>query len=143
MNDRPLRFYRTVSLAMAAAFAAVGLVFIFLPDRVLEFFNRLSPALHLSPAPLHSGSFFPVLAVAYMYLVTVLSVLMFRKPGNPFLPQLLAQGKLASSIVSLLYFFARTPYLICLANALVDGCIGALVLGLFRLQKKHSGLWPT
>ncbi len=71
-----------------------------------------------------------------MYLVTLLAGLMFRKPGNPLLPLLLAQAKLASSIFSLVFFFGRAPYLICLANAVVDGLIGALVLSLYFLQKK-------
>jgi hypothetical protein len=143
MNDRHLRFYQMASLALAATFAVVGLIFVFIPDRVLEFFNRLSPLLDLTPAPLQSGSFFPILAVAYMVLVTLLAGWMLRKPGNRYFPLLLAQGKLASSILSLFYFFSRAPYLICLANAVVDGLIAALVLGLYSLQKKHAGSWPT
>jgi hypothetical protein len=143
MQNQQLRLYRMMSLAMASTFATMGLIFIFLPDQVLEFFNRLSPLLGMSPAPLQSGSFLPILAVAYMYLVTLFAGMMFRKPVNPLLPMLLAQGKLASSMVSLFYFFDRAPYLICLANAVVDGLIAALVLGLYFLQKKHAGSWPT
>ena len=78
-----------------------------------------------------------------MYLVTLLAGLMFKKPGNPLFPMLLAQGKFASSILSLVFFFGRAPYLICLANAVVDGGIGALVLWLFFLQKRHAASWPT
>jgi hypothetical protein len=143
MGDRPLRFYRLVSLAMAAIFAVVGLIFLFIPDKVLEFFNRLSPPLGLSPTPVQSGSFYPILAVAYMYLVTLLAGLMFKKPGNPLFPQLLAQGKMASSILSLVFFFGRAPFLVCLANAVADGLIGGLVLWLYFLQKKHAASWPT
>jgi hypothetical protein len=143
VKDRHLGLYRLASLAMAGTFAAVGLVFLFLPDRVLAFFNRLSPPLGLSPAPVHAGSFYPILAVAYMYLVTWLAWRMFRQPGNPLPPLLLVQGKLASSLLSLYFFFAISPYLICLANAVVDGGIGALVLWLHSLQKKHAGSWPT
>jgi hypothetical protein len=68
---------------------------------------------------------------------------MFKKPGNPLFPTLLAQAKLASSILSLVFFFGRAPYLICLANAVVDGGIGVLALWLFFLQKKHAASWPT
>ncbi|MDD8013741.1 MAG: hypothetical protein PHX05_09710 [Acidobacteriota bacterium] len=143
MNNRPLRLYRFASLAMAVIFAAVGLVFLFLPTQVLVFFNRLSPSLGLSPAPAQSGTFYPILAVAYMYLVTLLAGLMFRRPGNPTFPLLLAQGKLASSLISIYFFFGCAPYLVCLANAVADGFIGALVLGLYFLQKKHAGKWPA
>jgi hypothetical protein len=143
MRDKHLGLYRSAGLAMAAAFAAVGLVFLFLPDRVLVFFNRLSPPLGFSPAPVQPGSFFPVLAVAYMVLVTWLAWQMFKRPGNLLFPLLLAQGKLASSLLSLFFFFTRAPYLVCLANAIVDGGIGALVIWLHSLQKKHSGSWPA
>ncbi|HEX7502150.1 MAG TPA: hypothetical protein VF451_01915 [Acidobacteriota bacterium] len=142
MNSRHRGIYRLAGLAMAATFAGVGLVFLFLPERVLVFFNRLSPP-GFSPAPVQPGSFFPILAVAYMVLVTGLAWQMYRKPGNPVFPLLLAQGKLASSILSLYFFFTRAPYLVCLANAVVDGAIGGLVLWLHSLQKKHSGSWPT
>lgn len=143
MKIQPMRLYRFFSLALAVIFAAVGLFFLFRPEGVLDFFNRFSPQLGLAPAPVHSGSFFPILAVAYMYLVTLLAWLMYRKPGHPILPLLLAQGKFASSILSLVFFFGRAPYLVCLANAVADGFIGALVMWLYLLQKKHAGSWPT
>lgn len=143
MKDRALRLYRLASLAMAVSFAAVGLVFLFLPARVLVLFNRFSPPLGLRPAPLQAGSFFPLLAVAYMYLVTLLAWLMFRKPGNRLLPLLLAQAKLASAVLSLAFFFGHSPYLVCLANAVTDGLLGALVLGLLFLQKNNGGSWPA
>ena len=143
MKNKPLHLYRSLGLAMALIFAAVGLVFVFLPERVLEFFNRLSLPLGLAPAPVRPGSFFPILAAAYMVLVAALAWLMFKKPANPFMPQLLALGKLASALISLAYFFWSAPYLVCLANAVVDGGIGLLVLGLYGLQKKHAAAWPT
>ena len=93
MENSQLRLYRMVSLAMASIFAVVGMIFIFLPDPVLEFFNRLSPLLDLSPAPLQSGSFFPILAVAYMVLVTMLAGSMFRKPGNRHFSAAAGSGK--------------------------------------------------
>ena len=142
MNSRRRGLYRLAALAMAATFAGVGLAFLFLPERVLALFNRLSPPGFL-PAPVQPGSFFPILAVAYMVLVTGLAWQMFRKPVNPVFPQLLALGKLASSLLSLYFFFSRAPYLVCLANAVADGAIGALVLWLYSLQKRNSGSWPT
>ena len=143
MKRTPLPLYRFLSLAMAVIFAAVGLIFLLLPEQVLEFFNRLSPGLGLSPAPVQPGSFFPILALAYMVLVTCLAMQMFRKPGNPTFPALLALGKLASSLLSLFFFFARAPYLVCLANAVLDGAIAALVLWMILMQKKHAASWPA
>lgn len=143
MKNQGLLPYRAVSLAMAVSFGAVGLVFFVLPERTIELFNRLSPPLGLSPAPVQAGSFFPVLALGYMYLVALLAGWMFKRPGNPLLPMLLAQAKFASSILSLVFFFGRSPYLICLANAVIDGGIGALALWLFFLQKRRAASWPT
>jgi hypothetical protein len=143
MKDQGRLWYRIASLAMAVSFGAVGLIFFAMPERTLELFNRLSPPLGLSPAPVQAGSFFPILALGYMYLVTLLAGLMFKKPGNPLFPLLLAQAKLASSILSLVFFFGRAPYLVCLANAVIDGGIGALALGLFFLQKRCAASWPT
>lgn len=143
MKDRSLFLYRIASLAMAVSFASVGLVFFALPDGTLELFNRLSAPLGLLPAPVQAGSFFPVLALAYMYLVTLLAGLMFKRPANPLFPILLAQAKFASSILSLVFFFGRSPYLICLANAVIDGGIGALALSLLLLQKRRAASWPT
>ncbi len=143
MKNTGLIFYRFASAAMAACFAAVGLAFYAAPEPILEWFNRLSAPLGLYPAPVQAGSFFPVLALAYMVLVTLLAGLMFRRPGNPIFPMLLAWGKLASAVLSLLFFFGRAPYLICLANAVVDGGIGALALWLSRLQKRSAASWPT
>ena len=143
MKNQSMRIYRSCSLAMAVTFAAVGLVFLFWPETVLDFFNRISPQPGLASAPAHPGTFFPILAVAYMYLVTLLAWLMFRNPRHTLLPLLLAQGKFASSILSLLFFFGRAPYLVCLANAITDGSIGALVMWLYFLQKKHVESWQT
>jgi hypothetical protein len=143
MKNQHLRLYRFFSLAMAATFGAVGLVFLFLPDQVLDFFNRLSPPMGLPPAPVQAGSFYPVLALAYMVLVTGLAAQMFRQPGNRAFPSLLVLGKLASCALSLFFFFGQAPYLVCLANAVVDGGIGVLVLWLHALQRKHAGSWPT
>ena len=78
-----------------------------------------------------------------MYLVTLLAGLMFEKPGNRLLPLLLAQAKFASAVLSLAFFFGHSPYLVCLANAVVDGLLGALVLGLYFLQKRSGASWPT
>ena len=94
---------------MAARFGAVGLVF---------FACRSGPSNSSTACPLRwacppprsrPGSFFPILALGYMYLVTLLAGLMFKNPAIPCFPLLLAQGKFASSILSLGFLFRARP----------------------------------
>jgi succinate dehydrogenase/fumarate reductase cytochrome b subunit len=73
-----------------------------------------------------------VLAVAYMYIVTLLAWMMFRRPADPVWPALLAQAKFASALVSILLFALAGPYLVYAANGVVDGLIGVAVLLLRR-----------
>ena len=117
---------------MAAVFAAVGGVFLAAPGSVISFFNSLSGPLGMRPAPASGPSLFSALAAAYMYLVTILAWNMARRPEEDIFPRLLVHAKLASAIVSLGLFFASTPYLVFLANGLVDGLIGGGVQFLFR-----------
>lgn len=128
-----MKIYRWISLSMAGVFASVGLMFLFFPKTPILFFNRISPALGFDPSPVEGLGFYIVLAVAYMYLVTLLALQMYRHPGEKIYAVLLAQGKTASSLLSLYLFLVQQPYLIFLANFLVDGMIGILV---FVLMKK-------
>jgi hypothetical protein len=130
MNSRPFTFYRILSLGLAVVFALVGMLFLFLPNDVLAFFNALSRRLGMTPVPQAGRSFFGVLAVAYMYLVTVLAWCMFRFPRERVYPLLLAQAKLASSVLSFGLFLFHASWLIYLVNGIVDGLIGLLVLKL-------------
>jgi len=123
-----MRTYRALSLALALAFAATGLLFLLAPDRPVTFFNSLFPSLGLPPAPANGWDFYLILAVGYMYLVTVLALSMFRNPENRTLPLLLVHAKLASSVLSLAFFLLHAHYLIYLANFAVDGVIGLVVL---------------
>jgi hypothetical protein len=124
------RLYRPASLLMAVAFGAVGLIFLFVPDGVLAFFNALSLRVGLSPAGPAAG-FYLVLAVAYMYVVTLLAGWMFLRPQNDTLPVLLINAKAASAILSFGFFAFRQPALIYLANGVLDGLIAAGVLLLY------------
>jgi hypothetical protein len=127
-----MKLYRAAALAMTAAFVAVGVLFLAIPDGVLSFFNRLSGPLGLPEAPPMGHPFFLVLASGYMCLVSLLAWLMFRHPENRTFPFLLAQGKLATSILSLGFFIIHRPYLIFLANFFVDGLIAAGVWWISR-----------
>jgi hypothetical protein len=136
-----LKIYRSAGLALAFVFAVVGLLFLFIPDRVVGLFNTLSSSLNMTPAPLPGFSLYLILAVGYMYVVTVLAFLMFRHPENRTFPLLLVHAKLASSILSLAFFLLQAHYLIYLANFVIDGAIGLAVLTL--TMKARRTAWAS
>jgi hypothetical protein len=111
------------------------LIFLFLPDSALIFFNSISGYFGLPQSPVQGTGFYLILASAYMYLVTLLAYLMYRYPEQNIYPFLLAQGKLASSIISIYLFLMHQPYLIYLANFVIDGFIGIAALYLMKMKK--------
>ena len=84
------------------------------------------------------NKFYVILAVAYMYLVTMLAALMYVNPEQTVYPLLLANGKAASATLSLLFFFLDKPLLIYLTNGIVDGLIGVLVVVMYRSIRRAS-----
>ena len=130
-----MRLYKLFSLTTAAIFAVVGLIFLFFPDSALIFFNSISGYFGLPQAPLQGTGFYLILASAYMYLVTLLAYMMYRYPEQKVYPFLLAQGKLASSIISIYLFLMHQPYLIYFANFVIDGFIGIMALYLMKMKK--------
>ena len=129
-----MRLYRMTALALAVAFAAVGLVFLFAPGALQDAFDSLGRQAGIKGMPVGDAEsgLFRVLAVAYMYVVTILAWMMFRRPADPVWPALLAQAKFASALVSILLFALGESYLVYAANGLVDGLIGMVVLLLRR-----------
>jgi len=125
-----MKLYRSAALVLAASFLLVGALFLAVPDRVISFFNRLSAPLGLPEGPPVGHSFFLILASGYMYLVSLLAWLMYKHPRKRTFPFILAHGKSASSLLSLLFFLTQKPYLIYLVNFLVDGVIAA---GVWRM----------
>ena len=77
---RSLRLYKIFSLSSSIIFFSVGFIFLLIPDRVLVFFNALAQNLGMVPSPVAGVNFYVVLAVAYMYLVGLLSLMMYRYP---------------------------------------------------------------
>ena len=134
--------YRAFCLTLAIGFAAVGIIFGTMPDGVIAFFNNLSKPLSLPRCPEAGFNFYLILAVAYMYLVTVLAVMMYRFPGNKYFPILLINAKLASSIISFALFVSHSRYLVYLTNFIVDGLIGVLVLVLY-LKIVRNWKWES
>ena len=130
MTEQSRSAYRAFGLGMAVVFAAVGAIFVLIPGETLGFFNAMSRRLGMAEGPT-GPSFFVALAGSYMYVVTALAWLMYRSPGDKIYPLLLAQAKLASSVLSLALFAFRAPWLIFLANGIVDGAIGLVVLALY------------
>jgi hypothetical protein len=126
MLDRPLRF---LFAALAAAFAATGLLFLCFPDGTIATLNAAGRPFGLPPAPPSALRFWLSLAVAYMVLVTLLAATIARDPrGRAHLMPILAAGKATSSLTCLAYFVGSSPALVYLANALVDGSLALLVL---------------
>ncbi len=134
-NRLPLSLYKSISYLLATVFAAVGSIFLFAPDSLTGFFNWVSGHLGMTPSPENGTSFFLVLAVAYMYMVTVLAWMMGRHAENSGFPLLLANAKIASSLLSFGFFIIFKPYLIFLVNGIVDGLIGCAVLLLYFRTK--------
>src|SRR4030066_408662 len=120
-----MKMYRAAALVLAAGFLIVGLLFLAIPEGIISFFNRLSGSLGLPESQPVGRPFFLVLASGYMYMVSLLAWLMFRYPDNKTFPLLLAQGKLVTSLLSLVFFIVHRPFLIYLANFFVDGLIAA------------------
>ncbi len=138
MNEPSRAAYKAVSLGLAVVFAVVGAIFLIIPGETLAFFNALSRRLGLAEGPV-GRSFFGVLAGAYMYVVTALAWLMYRHPRERIYPLLLGQAKVASAVLSFLLFAVHAPWLVYLANGVVDGALGVLALGLYLRAKPAAG----
>jgi hypothetical protein len=86
--------------------------------------------------PVQGFGFYHILAVGYMYLVTLLAFFMYRHPEDMRFPLLLTHAKLASSILSLALFLFHERYLIYITNFIVDGFIVILVFFFFLKIKR-------
>ena len=135
-----MKIYRPASIILMLIFAVTGLLFLAIPDQVLNLFNNLSGNFRMPEAPLTGFNFYLILAVGYMYLVTLLAFLMFRHPENKYFPQLLAHAKITSSLLSLGLFIFHAHYLIYLSNFIIDGIIGAGVIVLY-VKIRRKSLW--
>jgi hypothetical protein len=129
---------KAIGLSMFIIFAAVGALFVLAPDAVLRFMNATGRTLKMIEAPLGGAGFFPGLAGAYMYVVSVLAWQIFRHPGVRVFPLLLAHAKTASGALSFALFLFHRPYFVLLANALVDLGLGLLAISMFRSIKPEA-----
>ena len=137
-----MRIYRTVSIILMFLFAVTGLLFMLIPDPILTLFNNLSRSLAMPEAPLTGLNYYLILAIGYMYLVTILAFFMYRHPQSRYFPQLLTHAKIASSLLSLALFLLHAHYLIYLANFIIDGFIGAIVMMLY-IKMGRMAKWAS
>jgi len=133
--------YKTVSLALALVFAAVGSLFLLRPDTAPAFMNGLGRGFGCPEAPLNGAGFYLILAVGYMYVVTVLALMMFRNPSRRILPILLAQAKGASGLLSVGMFLFHERFFIYLANGVVD--LSLCGLALLMAGRARAGQEPA
>lgn len=122
-----IRLVRITGYSLAFTFAAVGVVFVAIPAKVLAAFNWLAEGLGWPASTTQSYTLYLALAIGYMYVVTLLAWQMGRHPEMRVYPWLLVQAKAASAIVCLALFALQDQYLIYLANLVVDGAIALAV----------------
>ena len=130
--------YRLISIAMMVVFGLVGVLFLFMSDVVIKFFNQISALIDMEQVEPGRQHFFVVLATAYMYVVALLGFLMYRHPKEASFPLILMNAKLASAVISLFFFVTNTPLLIYLTNCVVDGAIGLLAIAMYSSAGRNS-----
>ncbi|MEX0971968.1 MAG: hypothetical protein WDZ46_01765 [Solirubrobacterales bacterium] len=121
---------------LAASFAVVGILFIAVPNGVLdtitdfgEWFGDFTPAAH--------GEAQLWLALAFAYMVAITGICLVAQADvvryRPLL-LVLAAGKTASSLASLGFFLFDQDVFIYLLNFLVDGFLSLAALWLWSLS---------
>ncbi|HET8640130.1 MAG TPA: hypothetical protein VFL89_07800 [Solirubrobacterales bacterium] len=120
---------------MAASFAVVGILFIALPNGVLDTISDLGDSLGgFTRAPHGSEELWLALAFAYMVVITGIC-LVVQADVVRYRPLLLvlAAGKTASSLGSLGFYLFDQDVFIYLLNFLVDGFLALAALWLWSL----------
>ena len=121
---------------MAASFAVVGILFIAVPDGVLDTISDLGDSIgDFTPAPHTTEQLWLALAFAYMVVITGIC-LVVQADIVRYRPLLLvlAAGKTASSLGSLAFYLFDQDVFIYLLNFLVDGFLAAAALWLWSLS---------
>ena len=120
---------------LAVSFAVVGILFIAVPDGVLDAITDLGDAIgDFSPAPETVEQFWLALGFAYMVVIAGICVVAQADPVRyrPFL-LVLAAGKAASSLSALAFFVFSDDVFIYLLNFIVDGLLVGVALLLWTL----------
>src|SRR5436190_14005986 len=136
-GERAGRFVVLNLRLLAASFAIVGVLFISMPDGVLEALDDLGAWLPLgsfSPAPETTEQLWLGLGFAYMVVITGIC-LVVQADVFRFRPLLLvlAAGKAASSLSTLGFYLFDDDVFAYLANFVVDGFLVFVALWLWAL----------
>lgn len=121
---------------LAASFAVVGILFIAVPNGVLDTITDLGDVFgDFTPAPHGEEQLWLALAFAYMVVITGICLVVQADVVRyrPFL-LVLAAGKTASSLGSLGFFVFDQDVFIYLLNFLVDGFLALAALWLWSLS---------
>jgi hypothetical protein len=127
---------------LAASFAVVGILFIAVPDGVLEAISDLGDSLgDFTRAPHTEEQLWLALGFAYMVVITALC-LVAQADVVRYRPLLLvlAVGKAASSLASLGFYLFDQDVFIYLLNFLVDGFLALAALWLWSLAGRIGRL---
>jgi hypothetical protein len=120
---------------LALSFAAVGILFIAVPNGVLDTISDLGDSIGSFPRAPH-GTEQLWLALGFAYMVVIAGICLVAQADvvryRPFL-LVLAAGKTASSLASLGFFVFDQDVFIYLLNFLVDGFLALAALWLWAL----------
>ncbi len=127
---------------MAAGFALVGILFIAVPNGVLDTISDLGDSLgSFTEAPHGEEQLW--LALAFAYMVVIAGICLVAQADvvryRPFL-LVLAAGKAASSLASLGFYLFDQDVFIYLLNFLVDGFLALAALWLWSLAGRVDRL---
>ncbi len=121
---------------LAASFAVVGILFIAVPNGVLDVISDLGDDLgSFVPAPETVEKLWLALAFAYMVVITgICLVVQTDVPRYRPLLLVLAAGKTASSLAALGFYVFDSHVFIYLLNFLVDGFLIGVALLLWSMS---------
>ena len=120
---------------LAVSFAVVGILFIAVPNGVLDVISDLGDAIgSFTRAPHTVENFWLALAFAYMVVITGICVLV-QTDVVRYRPVLLvlAAGKTASSLGALGFYAFDSDVFIYLLNFIVDGFLAVIALYLWKV----------
>jgi hypothetical protein len=123
---------------LAASFAVVGLLFIAVPNGVLDTMSDLGDSIgDFARAPHGEAQLWLALGFSYMVVITGIC-LIAQADVVRYRPLLLvlAAGKTASSLSSLGFYLFDQDVFIYLLNFLVDGSLALLALWLWSLVRR-------
>ena len=134
-GEKAERFVVANLWLLAASFAVVGILFIAVPDGVLDTITDLGDSIgSFAPAPETTEKFWLALGFAYMVVIAGICVVVATDVVR-FRPLLLvlAAGKTASSLSALGFYVFDQDVFIYLLNFLVDGFLALAALWLWSL----------